>query len=128
MHSWIRRGTWLLIATLALGTACRSATIYDAERKTLPQTGSLELVKKDIERAGRIQGWEFEEVGPGKLIGIKRHGKHGAWVTIEYNEQSFSIRYRNSSNLRQSGGKIHKAYNVWVKALENSIRREVSSR
>ncbi len=94
----------------------------------LPQTGSLELVKKDIERAGRIQGWEFEEVGPGKLIGIKRRGKHAAYVTIEYNEQTFSIRYRNSSYLRHSGRRIHKVYNVWVKALEGSIRREVSSR
>jgi len=82
---------------------------------------------RQVERAARVQGWETEVLQPGVLLATKRRGRHVASSTIEFDERSFSITLRNSSELKQSGGRIHKAYNEWVRNLADAIRREAAS-
>jgi hypothetical protein len=51
---------------------------------------------------------------------------HQAIVLINYTPENFSIRYFASSNLNYTGPEIHKAYNQWVRELEEGIRAQSS--
>jgi hypothetical protein len=116
------------VLLLFLATSCRTEAIYNVERAPLPQSGTLEQVKLDIERAAAIQDWRLEEVGPQTFIATKRFGQHTASTTVRYDEHSFSIALRQTRDLRESDGRVHKVYNRWVWALEQSIRRESAAR
>ena len=42
------------------------------------------------------------------------------WVV--YDTKSYSIKYKDSSNLNYDGKSIHKNYNGWVENLDKAIR------
>ena len=124
-----RRNCIAGLALLALlAGACRTAPIYNVTSASLSSSeATLEEVGKQIERAARFQNWETESPQPGILIVTRRRGKHVGVATIRYDTGSFSIALRNSHNLKQANGQIHKLYNQWVRALEQTIRREVAA-
>ena len=110
----------------------RTVPIYHASNRSLPTgyTGSIEDVGADIHRALELQQWEINHSEPGKLVATKRRGQSGATVNIAYDTARFSITFRNSASLDYDVKKktIHKIYNAWVRALEESIQRELESR
>jgi hypothetical protein len=109
--------------------ACRTAAIYNAIDVPIASGNplTLELVRERIGRAARFQGWDIEDIQPGVVVATKRVGNHAGTSTISFDTSSFDITLRNSTNLQQGPGSIHKLYNRWVKALELSIRQEVAS-
>lgn len=110
---------------------CRSAPIKDVENVQVSikkRDYTLNDVEKAIMRAGTITSWHMEKDRPGVIVAsfIGPNSGYAASVTIWYSTATYSIRFRNcSDNLRYGPGKIHENYNVWVKKLDEAIRREM---
>jgi hypothetical protein len=62
---------------------------------------------------------------PDMLVGTLMLRSHTAVVEIPYSATSFSIKYRSSINLDQSGGNIHKNYNGWIQNLYKGINTQL---
>lgn len=81
-----------------------------------------------IAAAGRTQyGWSVTDGEAGTLVATTRvRGKHTAVASISYNSSSYSVTYRDSSDLNfkvvNGVPKIHPNYNVWVQQLVDAIR------
>lgn len=86
---------------------------------------SMGEVRTSIERAGRSLGWQMLVEQPGVLNGRLALRSHVAVVRIEFDTNSYSIRYQESTNLDAAEGKIHGAYNDWVEKLDRAIRAEL---
>lgn len=120
-----------IIATTLVVAACRTAPIRNVTNAPLNEAPRASLtmdeIAKAVWRGGQEQGWQISEVRPGELIGTLKLRSHVAVVTITYDTSRFSIAYRDSTNLLQSGSEIHKRYNTWVRNLEAAIQRELAT-
>jgi len=93
---------------------------------------SLEEVKKAIMRSKGTSNvrYEMHDVEPGLIrCMLKFKKKHSAWVDIPYSQESYSILYKSSQNLRYTPASeddpaegIHRAYNTWIRDLDQSIQ------
>lgn len=93
---------------------------YDGEELTLDQ------VERAIAVAGGELGWVMQPVKPGHLVGVLDLRKHQAVVDIFYDPESFSIHYKDSTNLLfDPSGTIHRNYNNWIANLERNINAEI---
>lgn len=132
----IRTVTGLMLVAVLAMAGCRTAPVYNAENVAFApaasSTRSLSLrdVQNAIIRAGATRGWTFEEQAAGHLVGkVTVRGKHYAEVDVLFDQNTFSINYRNSRNLNYSAENraIHPNYNSWVNLLQQSIQTEVTT-
>lgn len=122
-----------VLAVLALSIAvagCKTAPILNVDNQALPipagKTLTLEQVRSAIIRGGGALGWQMKDEGPSKLVGTLVLRSHTAVVDIPYSTTSYSIKYRSSINLNESGGQIHSNYNGWVQNLQKGINSQLS--
>jgi len=101
--------------------------VYNISDAPLDHTGTTEQAGERIRRAAGMQGWDVQEVRPQVIYVTKRRGSHSATASITYDNASFSINLRGSNNLKQPDTRIHKLYNEWIRELESTIEREVST-
>lgn len=115
-----------LLALLAVG-ACRTAPIYNPSGVSLgtPAGSDLADITAAIERAGTSLGWQMTEVKPGEIRAVLHNRGYMADALVRYDTSTFSITYQNSERLKAEGDTIHKAYNKWVRNLEQRIIHEV---
>lgn len=116
------------VATLFLAGCPHQALVYnvrDAPVITSVDRYSMDDVKKAIMRAGASLGWNIRDVAPGQLEGTLYLRKHMAKVDIPYSQDSYSIIYKESANLRYDGEKIHSNYNGWVQNLDRAIKSQI---
>jgi hypothetical protein len=115
----------LLLALVAIA-ACRSAPIYNPSGVALgaPAGTSLADVTQAIKRAGIGLGWQMTELAPGQIRAVLHNRGYMADALVQYDTSTFSITYQNSERLKAEGDQIHKAYNKWIKNLEQRIIRE----
>jgi hypothetical protein len=127
----IRKFAAVLAACFALlAIGCRIAPIYDVNGDAVTSSKAdltMGDVGKAIQRAGVALGWQMQQAGPGHMIGTLHLRDHVAVVDITYDTKSYSINYKDSSNLQYNAEKreIHKNYNGWVQNLENGIRMQL---
>ena len=120
--------TWTLVIAvvfLLLG-GCRTADLYNV--RGAPGTSkavSMADVEMAIRRAGHGLGWQIVPQGPGKAEGILVLREHRAVVDITYDTKSYSILYKDSSNLNYDGKTIHSNYNGWIQNLDKAIRTQL---
>ncbi len=50
-----------------------------------------------------------------------------AVIDLEHDTKSYSIKYRDSTNLNAKDGMIHRNYNSWVQNLDKAIRAELTA-
>jgi hypothetical protein len=121
----------ILLATAALVFAGCSTTqpIHNVQNApfVLPSGKSLTMsaASKAIAQAGASLGWQMEMAGPGRLGGRLALRQHVAVIELEHDTKSYSIKYRDSTNLEARDGTIHKAYNVWIENLDKAIRNQI---
>ena len=113
-----------VVAAILLG-ACRSnqpvLNIANAPVSARSSDYTLEDMDNAITQAGIAFGWEMRPVQPGHMVGTLRIRDHVAVVDIQYNTQTYNIRYKNSTNLKYDGTNIHPNYNGWIQNLNNAI-------
>lgn len=125
--SWRPWSIGLMLVFLAsisvLTPGCRSAPVRDLGPTSAPANTSPEHVKKTILIAGASLGWVMKEQSPGLIVATLTLRDHLAVVEIPYSATSFSIRYKDSQNLKYNADdrSIHSNYNGWVQNLNNAI-------
>jgi hypothetical protein len=113
-----------LLATLG----CRSAPLYNVSSSPVsaPKPVTIDDVERAITRAGAGLGWQIVSRAPGKMEGVLALRAHRAVVDITYDTKTYSIKYKDSSNLDYDGTNIHSNYNGWIQNLDKAIRTQLS--
>ena len=112
------------IAALCAG-GCTTRAVRNVDNQPVVTTGhpaTMADVERAIMRAGQGLGWVMTQVKPGVMTGRLELRSHIAVVEITYDTRTFSIRYKDSTNLDYANGNIHKNYNGWIDNLEREIR------
>lgn len=119
----------LLAVAIGLLGGCHSAPIYNVVDTPIVvsagKSATVDSVKTAILRAGGRLGWQMTETAPGVINGRISLRTHSASVDIRFNTKTYSITYRDSTNLDARGGSIHKNYNGWIQNLDRDIRAEL---
>lgn len=120
----------LLVAVMTAGLAgCpHQALVYNV-KDTPVMAGkdvSLDQMKKAITLAGAPLGWDMVETSPGMIEGVLYLRSHIARIDIPYSTKSYSIKYKDSTNLEYDGQKIHSNYNGWIQRLDHAIKEQIS--
>ena len=120
------------VAFLVLAVAsCRSATVYNVDNASLNTTKPASLAQIDaaIKRAGAGLGWHMKDIKPGHLEARLPVRSHIAVADIFYTTKDFSIKYKNSTNLKYDAtdNTIHSNYNGWIQNLQNAIISQTST-
>ena len=124
MTSMLRARTFWLAVVVGLLVAC-TQPIRNVTDAPVPKAGLTdEQMAAAIKRAGAGMGWAMTEKGPGKMEATLNLRMHVAVVDIAYNPKTYSITYKDSTNLEYDakGAKIHKNYNGWIQNLDNAIK------
>ena len=119
----------LLVALAGFAVGCKTAPVHniaDAPVNTSKSVTQNE-VKNAIMRAGSGLGWQMKETGPGRLSATLIKRTHKAVLDITYDTKTYSINYKDSSDLNYDGSNIHKYYNNWVLNLDKRISLELNS-
>lgn len=117
-----------LVATLVFAS-CTTAPIVNVDNAAVPTVSGKPMTKEQVRaaivRAGGALGWQMKDEGPDKLVGTLVLRTHAAVVEIPYSATSYSIKYRSSVDLNESGGNIHKNYNGWIQNLNKGINTQL---
>ena len=91
---------------------------------------SLDQVTKAIIEAGATTRppWQMVVAQPGLIIGTLNIREHQVVVDIPYTSKMYSIKYKNSTNLKYDPekGTIHSNYTSWIQNLDNAIRSRLT--
>ena len=121
-----------ILGGVLLFVACTAAPIMNVQNAPVnisKSNATLEDVSKAIIRAGVGLGWQMTPQKPGVMQGRLALREHVAVVDIKYNNKSYSIDYKDSTNLNYDGAqqKIHRNYNGWVQNLDKAIQAQLSA-
>lgn len=121
---------WMMMGLLVTVTAlvgCRSNPVMNVEDAaiSLQDRPSMTQVEKAIIRAGASLGWNIKKIKSGTMEGRLMLRSHVAVVEITYDTKSYSIHYKDSTNLNYDGTNIHSNYNGWVQNLNRNIQQEL---
>lgn len=113
--------------------ACATEAIHKVEKvnygyySKTPLT--MEQVRKTIERTAARTGWKLSNQQDGSFSGKREWGggKHNIVVDVIYDVQAFSIKYRDSYQMKYDGSWIHNTYNRMVQKLEEDIVASVTA-
>ncbi len=118
-----------VLVLLAVG--CRGGmpvyNVSDAPVSASKANPSLDEVGKAIQSAGAALGWQMRLTKPGHIIGTLTARTHTAVVDVNYNVKSYSIQYKDSTDLKYDGQSIHPQYNTWIQNLDKRIRAQLST-
>ena len=123
----------ILAAAAALVLAgCTTAPIQNVEQAPIVLASgktsvTMTEVNNAIVRAGTRLGWQMQPQAPGRLSGRLALRTHTAIVDVEHDTKTYSIKYRDSTNLDAKDGMIHKNDNGWIQNLDKAIRAELVS-
>jgi len=116
-----------VLALIVVGCATKSVyNVTNAPVATSKPNPGLDDIGKAIMRAGAALGWQMRETKSGHILGTLNLRKHVAVVDVNYSATSYSITYKDSTELDYDGTNIHKNYNGWIQNLEKGIRTQLS--
>jgi hypothetical protein len=124
---------WACLA-IAIMAGCRGGgQLYQVKDAPVPSPSGKELtmeqVQKEIVAAGIAAGWQMAVSKPGEIIGTLNIRSHQAVVSIPYTTKTYSILYKDSTNLKYDAEKqtIHENYTGWIQRLDGAIRSRLSA-
>ena len=123
----LRFSSYILAVLIAL-SACNTVPVEDMKQDfvTVPDGVTIEKMEEAILTAGRFSDWHVTVVEPGQALARTTvRGKHSVSVDILFNTEGFTVKYRDSQNLKYDGETIHEMYNIWVRELTLVIEREL---
>lgn len=94
------------------------APVVTGSGKTL----TADQVRVAIVGAGTGLGWTMAPTAPGLLTGRISLRGHTAQIDVRYTATTYSILYKDSTNLQYVDGQIHRNYNGWIENLNRDIR------
>jgi hypothetical protein len=122
-------GILLAAAAIALGGCATTQPIHNVQNAPIilssAKNASMNDITGAIYRAGTQLGWQMQNEGPGRITGRLALRTHLAVIDIEHDTKSYSIKYRDSTNLDARDGMIHKNYNGWIQNLDKAIQNHL---
>lgn len=123
---------FFLAGLLALLAGCASNKIQPVYNVTnAPVVAARPVTQDDVKaaiiRAGAKLGWQMSITKPGLITGTLVVRVHTAIVEIPYDAKSYSIKYKDSINLKYNGSGIHTFYSSSIQILEREIRVQLAS-
>ncbi|MDR3346736.1 MAG: hypothetical protein LBS73_06140 [Campylobacteraceae bacterium] len=126
-------GKKLLLALLVVvgglfyaGCSTTSQPVYNIEGAHAQSFDGKALTSAQVEKAilsaGTQRGWRMQKVKDGLITATYYARQHMAQIEVKYSSSSYSIKYKNSSDLNYDGVNIHRNYNSWIRNLDNSIQ------
>ena len=119
----------VLVAIAALAGCVRTAPIRNVTDAPISPVADRSLTTADVERAikraGAQLGWQMQTVQPGLIRATLNLRTHTAVVDIPFTQKSYSILYKDSTNLQADGTVIHNNYNGWVSNLDRAIQTQL---
>jgi hypothetical protein len=119
----------MALAMALLMAACTSRPVMNVTDAPVVTTGGKQIttdqVRNAIVGAGNGLGWVMTPTSAGLVVGSLNLRTHLAVVDVRYTARTFSIAYKDSTNLDYQNGQIHKNYNGWIENLDRSIRNEL---
>ena len=121
----------IVLAAAALVGCNTIAPIQNVSNVSVSEQANRPLtpdqVRGAIVRAGAGLGWIMKDAGPGRLTSTLLLRTHTAEVDIPYSASSYSIAYKSSSNMQESGGRIHRNYNGWIQNLNRGVNAQLAA-
>lgn len=118
----------LLILSLCLAAGCmRQSQLQNPTGLTVRGANGQTLAEAQVRQAilagAKEKGWIAREMSPGLITASLAVRSHLAEVEIPYSGSSYSIIYKNSTNLdyNSKDQTIHNQYNNWVNYLRLAI-------
>lgn len=119
----------VLLTCLFALAACTTAPIYTVTDAPVVVVAGKQASENDVRdaivRAGHRLGWQMVPGERGVINAKLSLRTHVAVVDVRYSATSYSIVYRDSTNLEHRGDQIHKNYNGWIQNLDRDIRNEL---
>lgn len=125
-HTVLLAGLILIILA-----GCRTGSILDIRDAGIPaavgQNRTLDDVAKGIMAAGLKHGWTMAIQTQGHIVGTLVLRRHTAVIDVFYSTNSYSILYKDSSNLNYDPTRktIHANYTSWIRNLHEAIQKEL---
>lgn len=127
----------LLLSLLAAPVAYARSAVPIEDHIDIPiatangKKASAEQVRQAIIAGGARKAWTFADSGAAQLTGtLVVRDKHSVVVTIDYGPSSYSIHYKDSSNMKYANENgipvIHPFYNKWIDNLILEINVELT--
>jgi hypothetical protein len=129
MRSFNRVSILVVFALTLFTVGCTTKPIYNVSGAPVASSKpnpNLADISKAIQRAGAGLGWSMQETKPGHILGTLNLRTHVAIVDVDYSQTSYSIKYKDSTNLMYDGTNIHNNYNGWIQNLDKGIRTQLS--
>lgn len=118
----------VVVAIAGCGAAAPIKNVTDAPiSSSMGKPMSKAEVRSAILRAGAALGWQMNDENPDLLVGTLKLRTHMAVIEIPYSSNNYSIKYRSSTNLKESNGTIHKNYNGWIQNLTRGINAQMTA-
>ena len=115
---------WLLVLLVAAHSAHAAyEEILNIQAAPIPSGLTPQQVEVAITNGGAQRGWVVERVAPGHVLATLNIRRHTVWADIRYGPSSYSITYKDSANIKFRKGKIHGAYNKWIRNLNADIQQ-----
>jgi hypothetical protein len=86
------------------------------------KAATADQVRTAIVGAGTGLGWTMTPTAPGLVTGRIVLRGHTALIDVRYTATTYTIAYKDSTNLDFRDGQIHKNYNGWIENLNREIR------
>lgn len=122
---------FVAVAVVLAIAGCGSVPIMNVKDAAVTSSSGKPMsnaeVRSSILRAGAALGWQMKDEGSNMLVGTLMLRDHSAVVEIPYSSSAYSIKYRSSTNLKESGGNIHKNYNGWIQNLTRGINAQLTA-
>lgn len=118
----------ILVLILVSLTGCKkTVTLRDYNSISLPSI-KQSLTTKDVEvavlRGAVAKGWNTEKLKEGEILATLNVRAHQLVVLIEYDDKTFSVKYKDSTNLHynRATNTIHRQYVNWTDNLISAIK------
>jgi hypothetical protein len=125
---------WAGLSLVLLLAACGGGLVPVHNIRNAPvmpargQTPSVQGVRDAILRALASRDWQIAREGVDGIVATLVAKNNAATVLIQFDAQSYSISYLDSSpGLRFDGAYIHRRYNDWIERLDKTIRKLVAT-
>jgi len=123
-------GIFAVTVVLLLAGCATTQPVFDVTQApvvTNKPNPSMDDVRQAVVRAGSTLGWQMNPDRAGHVTGRLLLRTHVAVVDVDYTQNAYSIKYRESTNLDYSDGKIHRNYNGWIQNLDKAIRIQLQN-
>ena len=118
--------SFLVVAPL-IAAGCVEAPQERGARK-IGYSGNVQIEKVTaaIHRAASKMQWTTKQISPGAIQARREwgRGKHNIVVEVVYDDKTYRIVPKSSKNLDRGGGRVHRAYNEQINALDKAIKDE----